>query len=494
MNRRRVRVAIVGAGFGGIAVALRLAAAGHRDVVVFEARAEPGGTWSANTYPGVACDAPSHLYSYSFAPKRDWSRRFAPGPEIRDYLGRCLADAGLSDAVRPGARVTAATWTGRDWLVELADGARERFDVIVAATGQLSVPNTPAIPGLDGFTGVLAHTADWPADLDLAGRRVAVVGTGASAVQLIPSIAPAVAALTVFQRCAPYVFEKPDASYSPRLRALYRRIPLLPRAARAAIWLAFEAFTLAFWKWPGLMWPLERWHAAALRATIADPALRRALTPDHRAGCKRILIATDYHRTFTLPHVALETDPIVAVEPDAVVTARGRHEVDAIVFATGFRTDSFAQTMTVTGRRGTTLHQVWADGPAAFYGLSVPDFPNFFLVYGPNTNLGSGSIVYMLETQAAHIVDAVDILASAAEPGSLEVRTDALDRYRARISRRAARATVWNSGCRSWYRDSTGRDIHNWPGFMTEYRRAARRVNPRDYHLHPLTAGRGRQA
>ncbi|MFC8528083.1 flavin-containing monooxygenase [Nocardia sp. NPDC057227] len=479
---RAVRVAVVGAGFGGICAALRLRAAGHRDLTVFDARDGVGGTWAANRYPGVACDAPSHVYSYSFTEPPAWSRRFAPGAEIRGYLERCAA--GLTP--RTGTAVTAATWSGRDWLLTLGDGTAERFDVLVAATGQLAVPAVPPLPGLAEFGGRVLHTADWPDDFDPTGRRIVVVGTGASAVQLIPELAGRAAALTVVQRSAPYVLPKPDVPY--RVRALHRRFPAVRLATRGALWAGLEAITLGFWRWPALLRPIERAHARTLRRTVADPALRAALTPADRAGCKRILMADGYHAALTRPHVTLVTAPIAAVEPGAVRTAAGRHPADTLVFATGFDTGGFATTLDITGRTGATLAAHWAGGARAHLGLTVPGFPNLFLVYGPNTNLGSGSIVFMLETQAAHIAAAVTRLAAAPPGSALEVTEAAFARWSRLLDRRFARPLAWNSGCRSWYHDAEGRDAHNWPGALVEYRLRAARPRQRDYHLSPPPA------
>lgn len=482
---RQPRVAVIGAGFGGIGAALALAEAGLRDVTIFDSAGRVGGTWQANTYPGAACDAPSHIYSYSFARQREWTRRFAPGPEIRDYLASCAAEHGLADRFEAATTVTAAHWTGRDWELTTSRGSR-RFDVLVCATGQLNVPAYPALPGLADFAGPVVHTAEWPSDLDLAGRRVAVVGTGASAIQVVPAIVDRVAALTVFQRSAPYVFPKPDAAYSARLHRLWRLAPALRAAAGAAWWASFELFTLAFWKWPRAMWPLEAAHAALLARTVTDETVRRALTPDYRAGCKRILIGSGYHECFNRTHVRLETAPIVGVDAGGVRTAADHHDADVLVLATGFDTGTFASTLDVRGRDGLTLRQAWAGGASAHLGISVPGFPNFFLVYGPNTNLGSGSIVYMLETQAAHIADAVSRLADAPQQCAIEVDPAAHRRYADWLDRRLTGRTVWTTGCANWYRDGRGRDTHNWPGFMSTYRRRARRLNPADYRLIPL--------
>lgn len=485
---RDARIAVIGAGFGGLGAARALAADGYRNLVVFDARDEVGGTWSANRYPGVACDAPSHVYSYSNGPRYAWARRFADGAQIQRYLHDCVIDAGLLPHLSLGTTVTAASWTGRDWLLELQDGQTSRFDFVVCATGQLSVPALADIPGLADFQGAVLHTARWPTDANLTGRRVAVIGTGASAIQVIPEIVETAAHVTVFQRSAPYVFPKADRTYSPDLHRLYRRAPILRRLVEKTLWVGFELVTAAFWKWPRVMRLFERRHAAVLADTVTDPSTRQALTPDYRAGCKRILISSTYHACFNRDDVRLETAPITAVDTGGIRTADAHHEVDVIICATGFETDTFVSTLTVIGRDGISLPERWSDGARAFLGISVPGFPNFFLVYGPNTNLGSGSIVYMLETQAEHIRTAIGLAAAAARPSSLEVNAGSFDAYSRKLVRRMSQPTVWNSGCRSWYRDGAGRDVHNWHGFMSEYRRSARRARAGDYTLTALPA------
>ncbi|WP_343946388.1 NAD(P)/FAD-dependent oxidoreductase [Williamsia maris] len=478
-----VRIAIIGAGFGGVCVALKLAAAGHREFILFDANPDVGGTWWANTYPGAACDAPSHVYSYSFAQTTDWTRRFAPGPEIQRYLRRCVDEAGIADHLRLGVTVESVRWTGAQWSLLLADGAEVTADVVVGATGQLNVPGYPSIPGLDEFGGPRMHTARWRHDVDLAGRRVAVVGTGASAVQVIPAIADTVGELVVFQRSAPYVFDKPDAAYGERLHRTYRLFPVLRSIARGGIWWTFEAFGVFFWKWPRLMRPLERVHARALARRGLDEATRAGLTPDHRLGCKRILISSEYHDAFARGNVTLVTEPIAEFSTTGLSTATAHHEVDVIIHATGFRTAHLG-TLTVTGVDGIDLAQTWDGGALAHLGVAVPGFPNLFLVYGPNTNLGTGSITFMLEAQADHIVAAVSRLDRT--PGTaMEVTATALERWRTELAERQSNS-VWQSGCSNWYLDAHGHDTHNWPGFMTRYASMVRTPRDADYRMVPI--------
>ncbi len=484
-NERTVKTAIIGAGFGGLCVALKLARDGQQDFVVLDEADGVGGTWHANTYPGAACDAPSHVYSYSFA-RGDWSRRFAPGPEIAQYLSRCVDEGGIADRVELGVKVESAVWEGSRWRLTLAGGGAVLATVLVVATGQLRVPKVPQLPGLETFAGPAFHTARWQHDISLEGQRVAVIGTGASAVQVLPEIVDGAAQVTVFQRSAHYVLPKPDSVYGKRLRRLYERFPLLPRAARGAISASFEALGLGFWRWPALLSPLASYHRRALAGAVRDPQVRDALTPRDQPGCKRLLISSDFHQCFDRPDVELTTAPIVRVSPHGVVTStpdgEREHDADVMIFATGFETDTFAQGLDIIGRSGGTLQQTWdADVVGAHLGISVADFPNLFLIYGPNTNLGSGSIIYMLEAQADHVVSALAVLDR--EPGTaLEVRPEAQQAFSDMIRTRQRRG-VWATGCTSWYLDEHGNNTHNWPTSPYRYRRQAARIDLADYEL-----------
>jgi cation diffusion facilitator CzcD-associated flavoprotein CzcO len=474
------RIAIIGAGFGGIGVALKLHAAGHRDIVVYERAPAIGGTWHYNTYPGAACDAPSHVYSYSFAQQVDWSRRFAPGDEILAYLERCVTEGGIADMIHTATEVTGAHWTDGQWSIDLSDGRTDRADVLIPALGQLNVPAAPTITGLDRFRGTGFHSARWRDDVSLEGKRVAVIGTGASAIQIIPAIADEAEHLTVFQRSAPYVMSKPDAPYSDRLQRRYRSAPLLRSIARRMIWTYLEIATVGFDRFPKALGILQLYHGRILAGAVADPALRAKLTPDHRIGCKRILISNDYYATLARPDVTLVTDPIETVTEDGIQTGSGLHPADVIVFATGFETTPMLSGTTIVGRSGIALNDRWSEREGAYLGLSVPDFPNMFLIYGPNTNLGSGSIIYMLEAQADHVVDAVGILAR--DKGAVVEVTESAYRQFLADNDKAHRRAVW-SNCRSWYQDAAGRNTHNWPWTMTSYRRRTRRVDREAYRV-----------
>ncbi|MBH0777854.1 flavin-containing monooxygenase [Nocardia bovistercoris] len=482
---RDIRIAVIGAGFGGLCAAMKLDERGYRNLTVYDRAPDVGGTWQANTYPGAACDAPSHLYSYSFDQDVDWSYRFAHGPEIQRYLGRCADRAGLRHRIRTDTEVTRADWDGGEWALTLGDGSVERADVLIPALGHLCVPVYPPLPGRADFAGDVFHTARWNHDVDLRGKSVAVIGTGSSAIQTIPAIADTVGKLTVFQRTAPYVMYKLDAPYTERTHRFYRRFGFARKFARGAIWGYFEFFNYAFWRFPGAMALLRRVHGRQLRKRVSDPALRAALTPDYAIGCKRILLSSDYYATLNRPDVDLVTEPITAITPKGVATATGTHEVDVIVFATGFETSEFLSSIEIGGRDGKTLREQWSERAAAYLGLAVPNFPNMFLIWGPNTNLGAGSIVSMIETQAEHIVRAVERIAES--PGTtVEVTTEAYDAFLGEIRAREPK-TIW-AGCDNWYRDEHGNDIHNWPGSMRDYRNRTRRALTPHYRVTAPTA------
>ncbi|NEA29697.1 flavin-containing monooxygenase [Actinomadura bangladeshensis] len=481
-------VAIVGSGFSGLGLAIGLKRAGLTDFTVFERAGDVGGVWRENTYPGAACDAPSHLYSYSFEPKHDWSRRFAPQPEILDYLRACARKYGVMEHTAFGTEITAAEFdagSGR-WTLRTAGGETHAADVLVSACGQLSRPSVPDIPGLESFGGTVFHSAEWDHGHDLAGREIAVVGNGASAVQFVPRIAPAAARLTVFQREPQWVGWKWDRRY-PRARSwLNRRLPVLQRMSRLGVFVWFEVLLN-----PMLISPRGRRvlsaHIRALcrttRWSVRDKEMRRNLTPEYELGCKRVLVSGDYYRSLNLPHVDVVTSPIAKVTPDAVVTADGRsHPADTIIMGTGFRSHGFVAPMRVTGLDGRALEDAWRDGPRAYLGLAVAGFPNFFLMYGPNTNVGSGSVVHMLESQIAYIVQAVRALRDP-EVLYMDVREGVLSAFDERLQRRLG-GTVWNAGgCGSWYLRGDGRNASNWPGSMLDYRRRTRRLDPSDYRF-----------
>jgi cation diffusion facilitator CzcD-associated flavoprotein CzcO len=470
------RILIVGAGFGGVAVGNELLKAGFTDITLVEKAERVGGVWRDNLYPGCACDIPAPLYSYSYAQNPAWTRRFPPQPEILDYLERCVADFGLAAKVRLGTEVTAAVWTGTAWRVTTARGEILEADVLIPAVGQLSRPAMPSLPGT--FDGPAMHTALWDPAVPLAGKRVAVIGTGASAIQLVPAIAGLAGRVTVFQRTAPWTLPKPDRRYGRIRRGLYRRLPSLMAPARAGTWLmtVVTGRALAGHRLAGAL--LHGISAGQRRLQVRDPELRRKVTPDEPMGCKRVLFTNAWLPTLARPDVDLVTEKIIAVTPAGVRTADGaEHPADVLIYGTGFAATAFLVPIKVTGRDGACLEEAWKDGAHAYLGMAVPGFPNMFLVYGPNTNTGNTSVVFFHEAQARWIAQAVKHLDQDQRP--LEVRADVAAAYDDELQGRLA-GSVWTS-CQSWYRTASGRVVTNWPGMAAEYRRRTARLSRTDF-------------
>ncbi|ONM48562.1 flavin-containing monooxygenase [Nocardia donostiensis] len=481
-------ILIIGAGFGGIGMAIELRRNGFDDITILERADDLGGVWRDNTYPGAACDVPSPLYSYSFEPKPDWPQRYSGRGAIHDYLHGVAQRSGVLDAIRFGVSVTDAEFdepTGR-WTVHTADGDSRVVDVLISAVGQLSRPVMPDIPGIDTFAGPSFHSAQWEHDVELTGTRVACIGTGASAVQFIPEIQPRVAHLTLFQRTPAWVLPKFDTDYTPIQHNLFARLPGALQAERFGWWALMEFLSLGLVEAPVIARLVQRVASRHLAKQVEDPQLRAALTPSYPVGCKRALFSNDYYPALTQSNVRVETAAITEITPVGVRSADGTlHEVDAIIYGTGFKGTEFLWPMHIHGRSGRALSQVWADGAHAYYGVSVPGFPNLFLLYGPNTNLGVGSIIYMLEAQARYIRQAVQLLAD--RPGHcLDVRADREAEFNSALQERLDR-TPWNF-CSSWYRNAAGRITNNWPGPPSSYRRRIRTLDPSAYTLTPVSS------
>ncbi|TDC53509.1 NAD(P)/FAD-dependent oxidoreductase [Actinomadura sp. KC345] len=479
---------IIGSGFGGIGMAIRLQQAGIRDVVVLEKAEGLGGTWRDNTYPGAACDVPSHLYSFSFEPKTDWTRRFPPQGEILDYLWHCARKYGVLEKVRFGTEVTEARFDEDRavWRISTTGGELEAR-VLVSGCGQLNRPVLPEIEGRESFTGTAFHSARWDHGADLRGKRIAVIGTGASAVQIVPEIAKEAAELRLFQRSAPYVVDKPDRLYRGWEKAVLKNVPGLYELSRARIYALYESRALGFIKYPKLMSLLDKRFRDTLEEGVGDPALREALVPDYPMGCKRILISSDYYPAIARPNVDLVTDPIERITPSGVRTAEREYDADVIVYATGFQTTGFLAPMKIVGRDGRELNEAWRDGAQAHLGITVSGFPNLFLLYGPYTNLGHNSIIYMLESQFRYVLGCVDAMRRHGLDW-IDVRPDVQDAF-TREMRERMRSTVWEAGCQSWYMDADGKVVNNWPGYTFAYRRATRRPDPRDFRARRAAAG-----
>lgn len=475
---------VIGAGFGGISMADRiLRDRPGADLLMLEAADEVGGTWRDNTYPGCACDVPTALYSLSRHPRPDWSHSFGRQPEIRDYLVDVADRIGLRERLVTSCEVTAARWDAdaAAWRVETTLGSlAARY--LVVATGALSSPSIPRLPGLDDFRGEVFHSARWRHDIPLAGKRVAVVGTGASAVQFVPEIAGTASHVSVFQRTPGWVLPRLDRSISAGRQRLYRRFPFLQRVVRGRIYVGRELYVLAFTRAQFLLRFYEAFARFYLFLKVRDRRMRRALTPDFSIGCKRVLLASGWLPTLTRNDVTL-TSGAVEATPDGLVDSRGaEHTADVLIFGTGFQPTEPPVARLVTGADGRTLADHWAGSPRANHGVTVSGFPNLFLVYGPNTNLGHSSIVYMLESQAEHVQRLLD-LARRAPQGTIEVRDEVVEAYADRMDDELA-GTVWNDGgCSSWYIDSRGRNSVQWPTFTYRYREQVRRIDPTEFVL-----------
>jgi cyclohexanone monooxygenase len=473
---------VIGSGFAGIAAAVRLQQAGHT-VAVVERGDDVGGTWRANSYPGCACDVPSHLYSLSFAPNPSWTRTFSPQPEIHAYLRRVARDHGVYERTSFGTEVLAANWDGQRWRVSTTRGDLTA-DVLVAGTGGLSEPVTPKLPGRERFAGKVMHSAEWDASYDLTGRRVAVIGTGASAVQFAPEVARVASHVTVFQRTAPWVLPRRDRAITRAERALFRLAPWTQKAARAGIYALRESWILGFSGRTRLLELGEKQARAFLAAQVPDPELRAKVTPDFKLGCKRVLLSSTWYPMLTQDHVDLVTDPIAEVTETGLVTAAGAVvDVDVILLGTGFSVTDPPIAHRVRGADGRTLAEHWsAPGMQAYRGLTVPGFPNLFVLTGPNTGLGHTSIVYVIERQVEHVVKGLAAMRSAGAQ-AISPRTDVTRAYNSRLQRQLE-GTVWNAGgCASWYLDERGTNTTLWPTFTFSFARELATFDLRDYEL-----------
>jgi len=466
-----INTIIIGSGFAGIGMAVALKKADLGDFIIFEKRHDVGGVWRDNTYPGAACDVPSHLYSFSFEPNPNWSRVFAPQAEIHQYLKHCAEKYGLLPFIRFGCEVAQAVYHEglALWAVTLTSGQVLQARFLVTATGQLSRPVYPKLKGMESFEGHVCHSAHWDHSHDMKGKRVAVIGTGASAIQFVPAISDRVSQLTVFQRSAAYILPRPDGPYAGWRKALFRMAPWTMKLHRARIYSQYESRAVGFTRVKALMdLAVGLPFKALLRRQVADPGLRARLTPDYPIGCKRILLSNDYLATMAKPNVKVVTEGIRSITADGIETADGQHHtVDAIVYGTGFAATEFLAPMTITGRDGLDLNEAWSKGAQAYLGMTVPGFPNFFMLYGPNTNLGHSSIIYMLESQIAHTLRCMKA-AHKAGANAIEVDAARYASFNGAVQKRLA-ATVWQ-GCKSWYVDANGHNSTNWPGFTFGYR------------------------
>jgi cation diffusion facilitator CzcD-associated flavoprotein CzcO len=480
-SNRDVEVLIVGAGFGGIAAAIELRAHGITDVAILEKASDLGGTWFYNSYPGAACDVPSHLYSFSYAQRRDWSRLCSPQEEIHAYLRDVARTHEVERLVRTNTEVTACTWAQERsrWNVETAGGETYSAGELILATGQLHQPARPRVQGADTFAGHSFHSAEWDHSYPLVGKRVAVIGTGASAVQFIPEIASQVERLTVFQRSGNWFMPRKNRSYPTLLRTAIELIPGVQELRRRFVFQYTESLTLAIRHPRTIGRAVGARSASFMRSQLKDPRLRERAWPDYTFGCKRILFSSHYLPALERANVELVTDEIARITPTGIVTADGaEYELDCVIWATGFQTNDFMFPMRIAGVDGLDLEEYWSGGAHAHLGMCVPGFPNMFVLYGPNTNTSGGSILVYLEAQAAYIRQALQHV-RARGAGAIEVRPEVESASDRALQARFA-GTAWLE-CDSWYRNENGRIVANWPGYMREYLKQTRQLDAREY-------------
>jgi len=466
---RNLRFAVIGAGMSGVLTAIKLRKAGYRDFVVYEKADRLGGTWRENTYPGIACDVPSHLYSYSFEPNPEWSHRFSPGAEIQAYFEGVATRRGVMECMRFGAEITHAGFRDGRWHLETKDGRRDVVDVVIAATGVLHHLKWPDIEGLDRFEGALFHSARWDHGVQIDGRRVGVVGTGSSAVQIVGAIVDRVAHLSLFQRTAQWIMPQENPCYSDAELAEFRRNPELVDKMHADMAVLFSAFSngLVDANSPQMQ-AIETACLANLEQNVRDPVLREKLRPNYKAACKRLVMSADFYRAVQEPQAEVVTEGIERVEAKGVRTRDGRlHELDVLVLATGFRVDRFMRPIRVVGRDGLELDAVWEKRPSAYLSVSIPGFPNFFMLNGPNGPVGNFSLIEVAELQLGYILQLVEPLrrGECCEISASESATQRLEVERTE----AARHTIWGSGCRSWYLDDRGVPM-SWPWTFDRFR------------------------
>lgn len=479
----RLRFAIIGAGMSGILAAIKLREAGFDDFVLYEKADRLGGTWRENRYPGISCDVPSHLYSYSFEPNPEWSHRYSPGAEIQAYFERVARERGVVGAIRFGEEVTRCRFTDGRWQIETSSGQRDEADFVIAATGVLHVPNVPDLPGLADFEGALFHSARWDPSAPLESRRLGIVGSGSTAVQIVSAVVDRVAALSLFQRTAQWILPQENLPYGDDEKAAFRAHPELMHKLHEDLSRLFaEGFSNAVVDADSpQMKRIEELCRANLEDSVLDPVLRERLRPDYRAACKRLIVSPDFYQAIQKPNAMLVTDGIERVEAAGVRTKDGRlHALDTLVLATGFQVDRFMRPMEIVGRNGRMLEEAWSERPVAYLSISIPEFPNLFMLNGPNGPVGNFSLIEVAEIQFAYILQLVEQVRSG-RCRELSARADATREFDSRRVE-AAKKTVWTTGCRSWYLDDRGIPA-TWPWTFDRFRQVMAQPDLGAYEL-----------
>ena len=487
-NGATPRVVIIGAGISGICLGIKLKQAGIDSFAIFDKSDGVGGTWRDNTYPGAGCDVPSMLYSFSFELKTDWSRLFSPQKEILEYLEHCTDKYGLRPHMCFRTEIADARFDAAEgvWRIRTTAGEAHIADILASGVGQLNRPQWPDIPGLDEFRGTTFHSARWNHEHDLTGEDVAVIGNGASAIQFIPCIAPKVRRLAIFQRSPNWMIPRNDRELSERERERLGRHPVLARAFRYLIWARLEARWPAFSKGSFAGRRLENFSKREMKKVVSSPQLQALLTPEYPVGCKRILISDDYYQAIARDNVDIVTSPIERATADGLVCADGTsHRFDTIILATGFKSTEFLCPIDIRGREGRSLGEAWREGAEAYLGVALAGFPNFFMLYGPNTNLGHNSIILMIERQVGYIMQCIE-RSRGRNLRTFEVREDAMVRYNAAVQR-SLKKSVWDAGCESWYKTESGKITNNWPHSTISYWWRTRRPVWADFRQEPST-------
>lgn len=482
MATTQTSIAIIGSGFSGICMGIQLKKAGITDFLIFERASEIGGTWRDNTYPGVACDVSSHMYSFSFEPNPNWSRMFSPQTEILQYLKDCVKKYEITSFIKYNTNITGAEFDEKNsqWNIHTQSGETIIANTLVNGMGPLNRAVIPHIKGIDTFTGKAFHSSEWNHSFDLTGKRVAVIGTGASAIQIVPNIAKKVKALYLFQRTAPWILPKPDRNMTVFEKKLFRYLPFTQKLYRYFIYWVLESTALGLVVNPKWTKMLEKVSLKHLKKSVPDEELRKKLTPKYTLGCKRILLSNDYYKALTLPQSQVITAGIERVESNAIITIDGKHsKVDAIIYGTGFNAAEYPNEFVVKGLNGKLLADEWKHGPEAYLGTNVKHFPNLFFVVGPNTGLGHNSMIFMIEVQVNFIVQCIKNLRESGYK-YLDVKETIQTNYNTEIQKKLAH-TVWNSGCVSWYQTAEGKNTSIWPGFTFQYWKRMKKVKKEDF-------------